>query len=160
MSTSDALLVMSGGHAPRRSQRARTNSFVLVGAMERANPLPIGRYWVDVFEKDWAAFHGWLAAQRSGVKVSSTESFEAIDGNPAREWYLFDVVSPVRWEGPGFPTVATKAIKSSADTADRPPPPKNPLEGLGSALTPSGGTMFAVGALGLGLFALVVFLRK
>jgi hypothetical protein len=101
-----------------------------VGAMERANPLPAGRYWVDVFTLQEAAFQDWLKRNKANVMVTTTESYDPIDGNPGRVWRLFEVRTPVTWEGPGFPTIATPEIKTSEDTVQRPPPTKDPLDKL------------------------------
>jgi hypothetical protein len=97
--------------------------------VERANPLPVGKYWVDVFAPKEAAFQDWLARNKGNVVVTTTESFDAIGDYPARVWRLFEVrKTPVMWEGPGLPNVATPDIKSSADTGQRPPPEKDPLD--------------------------------
>jgi hypothetical protein len=101
-----------------------------VGAMERANPLPIGRYWVDVFTPQEAAFQDWLKRNKGNVAVTTTESFEPIDDYPGRVWRVFEVNAPVPWEGPGFPTIAGADIKSSDDTVQRPPKEKEPLDKL------------------------------
>ncbi len=90
------------------------------GAMERQTPLPPRRYWVDVFSKDSERFTAWLKAHADTVHVRSTEHIDA--GGHVRDWVLFDVSAPTPWEGPGFPTIAGPEIKSSADTAQRPPP--------------------------------------
>lgn len=101
-----------------------------LGALERHNPLPIGKYWVDVFEQDSANFYDWLAANKGAVQVTSTESFPSNGGGPAREWYLFKVSAPVSWNGPGFPTIAEPNVQSSSDTSQRPDPEKDPLDKL------------------------------
>lgn len=93
-----------------------------VGAVQRANPLPAGRYWVDVFETDSPDFSSWLGANRSTVSIVSTEHFDANAGGPARDWVLFQVSAPTPWNGPGFPTIADASVTSSSDTAQRPPP--------------------------------------
>lgn len=91
--------------------------------LERKNPLPIGRYWVDVFEKQFAAFDAWLEKNRDKTDVITQENFEGgglpfdrKNDFPPRRWYLFEVLEPVRWEGPGLPTIATPNVKNSQDT--------------------------------------------
>jgi hypothetical protein len=93
------------------------------GAVERRNPLPIGRYWVDVFAKDSDAFTQWTKRNTDRLKIRGTEHFANDDAALVRDWMLFEVLSPVPWEGPGFPTVADASVTSSSDTSDRPPPP-------------------------------------
>lgn len=95
-------------------------SEVGVGAVQRQNPLPAGRYWVDVFAPDTDTFGAWLSSNKSTVTVRNTEHF---DSSPVRDWYLFDVTVPTPWNGPGFPTIATTDVTSSADTVVRPDPP-------------------------------------
>jgi len=100
---------------------------VHTGALERSNPLPAGRYWVDVFSPDSAAFGAWLTSNQATVRVVSTQSFEKNDAGPARDWYLFQVTAPTPWNGPGFPTIADASVTSSADTVQRPDPQPDPL---------------------------------
>jgi hypothetical protein len=90
-----------------------------LGAQETQNPLPAGRYWVDVFAPDADAFGAWLSSNKATVKVRTTEHF---DSDPVRDWYLFDVSVPTPWHGPGFPEIATADVTSSSDTVQRPDP--------------------------------------
>lgn len=124
-----------------------------VGKLQRQNPLPPGRYWIDVFEKDAAAFRAWL--ERSpGVRVQTTQHF---DESPARDWYLFDVTAPTSWEGPGLPTIATADVKSSEDTVQRPPPPPSVADQMLGAWTSSlstGKTLAGVALLVVAVVAL------
>jgi hypothetical protein len=134
-------------------------------ALERRNPVPIGRYWVDVFDQvsthpatkgqnTQTAFRDWLRRNASTVKSESTQSF---DSKPARDFYIFRVTAPTPWEGPGFPEVAPAAVQSSADTAQRPDPEKDPLDQLGDALGSASSTWSGlVLAVGVGAAALVL----
>lgn len=101
-----------------------------LGAVQRANPLPPGKYWVDVFTPQEAAFQDWLQRNKANVIVTTTETYEPAGDYPGRVWRLFEVNSPVTWEGPGFPTIAGPGVKSSTDTADRPAPEPDPLDKL------------------------------
>lgn len=101
-----------------------------VGALERRNPLPPGRYWIDLFEKDSPAWLAWRA--RNNVKIEVTEHFSS---DPVRDFIIFRVDAPVPWEGPGFPTIAPASVQSSSDTLDRPPPEKDPLDKLTDFVT-------------------------
>ena len=135
-------------------------------ALERRNPVPAGRYWVDVFDQvsthpatkgqnTQTAFRDWLRRNSATVKSESTQSF---DTTPARDFYIFRVSAPTKWEGPGFPEIATPAVQSSADTVQRPDPEKDPLDQLGDALGGAGSAasalLFAVAA-GVGVLVLV-----
>jgi len=131
------------------------------GALERRNPLPPGRYWVDVFQSKATAFNAWLARQKDSVRVETTESYPGdLDrAYESRDWVLFRVLAPVPWEGPGLPTVADAGVRTSDDTVQKPPPEKNPLDDLPKL--PSPGAMGAMAALvGLGIFAVVMMVKK
>jgi len=126
---------------------------VTVGALERRSPLPVGRYWQDIFAKQAADWNAWLApALASGtVTIENAEHFQAdplrdgswLPGGPSgdlnviadRTWVLFNVVRPVDWPAVklGFPTIATQDVQQSSDTADNPPGP-TPGEEIKEAL--------------------------
>lgn len=134
-------------------------------ALERRNPLPRGRYWVDVFdlvsthpatdgENMQAAFRNWLARNADTVRVESTQSF---DTEPARDFYIFRVLDPVSWEGPGFPEIATDGVQSSADTTQRPDPEQDPLVSLQESLDGvSSGTKSVLTAVAFGVGLIVL----
>jgi hypothetical protein len=105
-----------------------------VGALQRTNPLPAGKYWIDVFTPQEAAFQDWLRRNKTHVIVTTTETFDPIDDWPGRTWRLFEVKAPVSWEGPGFPTIAGPGVQSSSDTSDRPAPEKDPTDKLSDYL--------------------------
>jgi hypothetical protein len=96
-------------------------------AIERRNPLPSGGvYWVDVIgEEAMKAFTAWR--QRNAVKVIRTRYHEAVTSHlwglarPAREWVLFETTQITPWEGPGLPTIASRAT-TEADTVQKPDP--------------------------------------
>ncbi len=125
-----------------------------VGVVERRNPLPVGRYWVDVFEKDAASFAAWLAAHKADVRVRTTQHF---DTTPARDWVLFEVVRPVDWQGPGLPDVATGDVVASSDTVQRPPPEKDALQKISDAFSGSG---TALVVLGVAAIAALAFMNR
>lgn len=91
--------------------------------LERRNPVPPGRYWLDVFSPNIADITAWKNANRDRVRVVSSESFDPVPSGtqtdtrftPARLWLLFDVLSPVQFDQLkfGFPTV----VKQSADAS-------------------------------------------
>jgi hypothetical protein len=120
--------------------------------MERRNPLPPGRYWQDIFQSNWDAFHAWLATNKDSVHVDTTESFDSAAApdmssqTQAREFYIFTVSVPVQWDQThwGFPTIADAGVKSSADTVDRPPPELNPLDALSNALPSAQGLVNSI----------------
>jgi hypothetical protein len=106
------------------------------GALVRTDPLPVGRYWIDIFRDNPAnlsVWEVWLANyQASGnVVVTKTESRVADSGGPARDWYVFEVRKPTGWgiaQYVGWPNTAPSGIQTSDDTVQKPPPEKGPLE--------------------------------
>ncbi len=147
-----------------------------VGALERDNPVPPGRYWVDIFGLNIPSAAAWFKAMSGlGVHVDATETFPAMTVPETRNWYLFTVKAnpvPVVWDQPryGFLTVAGPEVKSSADTAQTPALPLDPLDEL-ETFAQSIGSMVGVtskaGAIALtaGLFlgagyALLEYLKK
>ena len=129
-------------------------------ALERANPLPEGIYWVDVFSKDFESFRAWLSYHDDKVRVISTQSFpmSGMMGTPARDWYLFKVLEPVTWEGPGYPDIAESEELTSEETGERPAPPKEPVERLEEVLeipVKVGGTILFGGAAAVAVYFLV-----
>jgi hypothetical protein len=125
------------------------------GKLERRSPLPVGRYWQDIFAKQARDWDLWVQPKIAdgSVKIVKFEYFRADplhDGSwlpdvlkpdsagtiAARSWLLFDVVRPVAWPATklGYPTIADQTIQSSSDTAQVPAGP-TPLEEIGDAIT-------------------------
>lgn len=108
-------------------------------AIQRANPIPIGRYWVDAIDATATLFaDAWFAKHRSTVKLLRKEDSSgtgpiAPSWAPGRSWYLFEVLAPTeRWQqvkGLGLPTIVQSpqapnapAVQTSADTVIKPKP--------------------------------------
>lgn len=123
-----------------------------LGAVERQNPLPAGRYWVDVFQNDSDTFGAWLSSNKATVRVRTTEHF---DSDPARDWYLFEVSVPTPWHGPGFPTIAGPNVTTSSDTAQRPDPPPFATEQIEQILAGEKRALTTAVWVGVGLIAVV-----
>jgi hypothetical protein len=107
-------------------------------AVQKANPLPNGLYWIDLFSpsssspttKDGPAiFFGWVNANAGRVIVRRTEEFPEPDlGGPKRTWVLFEVKGPPGAFpfGLGYPNITTNPdepsfyseLPSSPDFAD------------------------------------------
>lgn len=139
-------------------------------SLERRNPLPPGFYWQDVFADKLAAFQDWLRRNASTVKVTKTVHRQETprlddagvityaDKYPSSDWFLFQVLSPTNWEGPGFPTIST-ASTNADDTSQRPDPPPSTVDALDDTLKGIESAAAFGLVLVLGLFA-VQFLRK
>lgn len=111
-------------------------SGIRVAGLERSNPLPPGRYWIDIIDvPNQIAFNAWAFDNRPTVNVLKTEHFQALEWPdcpitegqcwPSRDWVLFDVTSNTRWLPTvfGFPNHADETVQSSSDTADVPEDP-------------------------------------
>ena len=86
---------------------------------ERRNPLPVGRYWIDVSKEPvpLGTWQGFLAASSGFVHVETTED------DPDFSFFIFTTSKELVWpEGIGFPSIAGPDIKSRADTVQRPDP--------------------------------------
>lgn len=91
-------------------------------AIERRNPVPKGRYWVDIIDTPInpgarLAFVAWIAQNAGNVVVVKREQFGALETGVPRDWYLFDVKLPVKWElnkGFGLPTIVKSAENPTA----------------------------------------------
>jgi hypothetical protein len=103
-------------------------------AIERRNPLPPGRYWVDTFEPKRTDFRVWLDKNAEYVHVENRKEYL----DPPGTWYLFSVSEPVHWDGPGLPTIATEEIQSHEDTAQKPPPEPSGLEQIEAGIEKAG----------------------
>src|SRR3954469_12126597 len=86
-------------------------------ALQRANPLPPGKYWVDVPSDQVVQYDGWsLANSATGaLHVDATSQY-----NDGWGWRLFTVKAPVAWNGPGFPTIADASVKTPQDVHQAP----------------------------------------
>lgn len=107
------------------------------GQVLRTNPIPAGRYWVDVFGVRIPAAAAWFKGMSGlGVHVDATEHFPATEVPEVRDWYLFTYKPvggvPVIWDQNtfGFLSIAGPEVKSSADTAQTPALPLDPLDEL------------------------------
>lgn len=75
-------------------------------AIQRANPLPVGLYWIDIIgAPKTLQFRSWLARNSDSVTVEKDEYHLPTGDYPEHTWYRFAVGAPVAWEGPGFPDI-------------------------------------------------------
>lgn len=117
---------------------------VNVGAV-KANPLPPGRYWIDIFPDGVAAWVGWSGGNLATVQVEKTELYSGknklfevlgwvypwvptpqVVEQPDRAWVIFNVSAPTPWtiaESVGYPNNAPKGVvNTSDDTVTKPDP--------------------------------------
>lgn len=127
---------LSGGERPVRMAMS-------AGKLEKSNPLPVGRYWIDVFEAKKSVWDAWLATANIAsdptsytgpsdrVQVEKIEYYEPFEDDgkeyPGRYWILFKVVQPTPWgtlmaEQIGWPNTAPVNIQTSDDTVQKPDP--------------------------------------
>lgn len=100
-------------------------------AVERKPILPVGFYWVVVFEADRPQWAAWLSANRGKVLVRGTEQLDGSstfdnffgDEHSVGDWVKFEVLQPpTKWEGPGFPTIIPpgKKVEGRSDVEQAP----------------------------------------
>jgi hypothetical protein len=88
-------------------------------AVETRNPLPAGRYWIDVSKEPvpFGTWQGFLSAFPESIHVDNTEEDDEF------AFSIFTTTKSLVWpEGIGYPTIAGSSIKSRADTVQRPDP--------------------------------------
>lgn len=131
-------------------------------ALERRNPLPPGRYWIDLFPSPVDGkpdgrehFAEWSDRHNDAVHVETTQSF---DSDPPRTFVIFKTFKDLPWGQEmgtvvGFPTIAGKEVQASEDTVQRPPPeetaPPTFFEGIGKVILWTAGGVVALGALSI-----------
>lgn len=92
-------------------------------AVEKRNPLPVGRYTVDVSDMHSSEFTSWLTEHKDTVFVEQSEERDGLT------WYLFKVFEPVPWQGPGYPDSIGDQILQ-----DDKSPPLEPLPDPGKVI--------------------------
>lgn len=132
--------------------------------IERERPLPVGRYWIDVFASRRVAWEAWRNfAVPTYAVVEHTESFPSTGDNESREFVIFRVLTPVVWPDSEMRigvNVAPNTIRSSSDTVQRPESEPAAIDSFLAGLRQSLSTIAAVGV-GIGLIGvLVVVTRK
>jgi hypothetical protein len=91
-------------------------------AMVRKNPLPAGRYWIDIPRGSQDIWDLWLKKNADVVHVEKKESDSWLKTSITN--YIFTVDEPTIWpRGVGFPNTAGAEVKKKADVVQRPPPP-------------------------------------
>lgn len=124
-------------HAPRWHR---------TGLLEKHDPLPVGRYWLDVYDTQawdqWLNSHGKPLVDAdlginipATVKLLKTSHYPADESNgyPPGDWVLFDVMAPTPWgyaKQLGWPNIADASIQGPEDTVQRPPPEQDILDKL------------------------------
>ena len=133
--------------------------------LERRRPLPVGRYWADVFPQNRPAWSAWIDMQtKSGnARIESTSHDEGSGGAPEHDWVLWTTSVETIWPDDvmGFaPNVAGAEVTQSSDTVQRPDPEKPTSDKIGETLKDivMGGALFIGGAILAG-FALSAFLK-
>lgn len=124
-------------------RRARAAHGMRTAKLEKANSLPPGRYWIDVFDEKKSVWDAWLATANIAsdptsfgspsdrVQVEKTEYYEPFEDDgksyPGRYWILFRVYQSTPWgtlmaEQIGWPNTAPASIQTSDDTVQKPDP--------------------------------------
>jgi hypothetical protein len=137
-----------------------------VGALERKNPLPPGRYWQNFIGRTQIeAWNAWALKNQSSLRViNSEDQLPGVDRPEHIFWVLFQTSAPLEWPGVtmGFPTIATADIATASDTASVPPTPTS-AEILADAFEKIGSKVVTPALTVLGVYLgikLVLALRK
>jgi hypothetical protein len=117
--------------------------------LERRNPLPAGRYYLDVFGPTHiAAFEAYLKSNASSITVENQQLTPAsvLNAQPEVMFYLFTLRAPVGWDQVtfGFPNIAGPNIRQQSDTNDV---PSVPGFDFGALFTSPAGVMIGLVAL-------------
>jgi hypothetical protein len=135
--------------------------------IERRRPLPAGRYWIDVFDKNRDVWEIWRNAMAhvGHLKVQHTESFDAVGDNEPHDFLIFSTnAETIGWpEQIQGPNVAGPEIQSSDDTLDRPDPTPEIIDQLSTAVGSATSGAKTVLTVGLGVAvvaALVAIFRR
>jgi len=94
-------------------------------ALERQNPLPVGRYWVDILQKHVPDFNDFLRRVGRSIHVEQTkEHLDATGGGVTS--FLFTNTNPlVPWDNTkfGFPNIGTNVtdLDQTGQVPDTPP---------------------------------------
>lgn len=125
-------------------------------SLERRRPLPVGRYWADIFPQNRAAWSAWISLNQNSGKASlvTTEHTPALSGAPEHDFVIFETTSELVWPDDvmGFsPNVAGPNVTSSDDTINKPDPSADPLDSIGRMTQ----GIYAAGAVAAGLILLV-----
>jgi len=123
--------------------------------LERRNPLPVGRYWVDATAPKAVELTGYFAANASRIHVEVTEG-----AGDDVVFFIFSVSQPVPWfaENFGFPTVAGAGVHSKADAVQSPDLPPSAAETAEGLLHKAGAAVELVG-IGIGLLIILKVLE-
>ena len=115
-------------------------------ALERRNPLPVGRYWIDVAAGKALELDGFFKSHAARVHVENTEESGEVT------FYIFSVSEPVPWFAVnfGFPTVAGPNIHSKADAVQSPDLPPSTAE-TAEGLLKKAGSLLELAAWGVGI---------
>lgn len=119
-------------------------------AIERKNPLPAGRYWIDVIDYPpghMNEFTAWALANDQKIAIESTEERTELD--PHQLFVIFRVLEPVFFpqKNFGFPNIAGEQVHTSDDTAQKPDVPEPSFEGPAGQLVTFGGLALGAAAL-------------
>ena len=141
--------------------------------LERRNPLPPGRYWMNLLGERSPEFTAGVKGLNEShpglVKVLTTSHHEADEsGNsePAYDWVLFVVGgNGAVWDHDkiGTPNIAGPEITQESDTVQRPAPEKEVLDQIGDALPKPGDvtrTLTNLATAAVALFLLIQILKS
>jgi hypothetical protein len=95
-------------------------------ALERRNPLPAGRYWIDIAPNLQARWAAWAVVNQPFVETTSTAS-------SGWTWVLFHTSAALPWAKElGFPTIAPPDVHTEQQAKAYPVIDTDPASQLSS----------------------------
>lgn len=93
--------------------------------IQRQNPVPPGRYWIDIPQEKFKAWDDLVERNKGALQIDHHETtFRDIDNDPLKgidEWFIFFVTAPISWpaELPP-PNTAPDWVAKRSDVYQRP----------------------------------------
>lgn len=101
--------------------------------IQRQNPVPPGRYWIDVPQEKFAVWDALVEANKGAIQIDHHETtFRSVDDDPLKgidEWFIVYLTAPIAWpKGLAPPNTAPDWVQKRDDVYQRPEDPrKHPI---------------------------------
>ena len=101
--------------------------------IQRQNPVPPGRYWLDVPQEKFAVWDDLVERNKGAIQIDHHETtFRSVDDDPLKgidEWFIIYLTAPIAWpKGLAPPNTAPDWVQRRSDVYERPEDPrKHPI---------------------------------
>lgn len=102
--------------------------------IQRQNPVPPGRYWIDIPMEKFAQWDELVEKNKGAIQIDHHETtFRSVDDDPLKgidEWFIIYLTAPVSWpKGIVPPNTAPDWVQKREDVYQRPEDPrKHPIK--------------------------------